>query len=147
MATFVTYSLLILDVLVIALLLQLIVFGPVWLIRRRRRAQAVPARGGRAAPAASASTVVPGSTGFGVGARKRRCDDCRSGWVGEPGSDASTLQLRMRRAARRRAKRRGRPVPAWAERRGWDRCPSCFSDNVRDSRRQAPRTAEQRAAR
>ena len=129
MATFVTYSLLILDVLVIALLIQLIVFGPVWLVRRRRRARTMPA-----APSPAVEHVAP--AGFGFGARKRRCDDCRSGWVGVPGSDASVLALRIRRAVRHRAKRHGRPVPEWAERRGWDRCPSCFSTNVRDSRRQ-----------
>jgi hypothetical protein len=137
MATFVTYSLLILDVLVIALLIQLIIFVPVWLVRRRRRTKAGPVRRGGATPREARPEVSSPSTGFGVGARKRRCDDCRSGWVGEPGSDASVLALRMRRAARRRAKREGRPVPEWAGRRGWDRCPSCFSTNVRDSRKQS----------
>jgi hypothetical protein len=135
-ATFVTYSLLILDVLVIALLIQLVVFGPIWLLRRRSRMQSVPQRRARTSTPAPVQPT-PGDAGFGVGARKRRCDDCRSGWVGEPGTDSSVLQLRLRRAARRRAKRGGRPVPEWAERRGWGRCPSCFSTNVRDSRRQS----------
>lgn len=141
MATFVTYSLLLLDVLVLALLLQLIVFGPVWLVRRRRRVQSARSRGGWAASSRTAPAAEPAATpesgGFGVGARKRRCDDCRSGWVGEPGTDSSVIALRLRRASRRRAKSKGRPVPEWAERRGWERCPSCFSTNVRDSRKQS----------
>jgi hypothetical protein len=120
LATAVTYGLLVLDVLVVAILIQLIVFGPVWLLRRR------------AAPVPAAHRAA----GFGAAARKRRCDDCRSGWVGSPGSDASLFILRRRRAARRRARAKARPAPAWAVRQGWDRCPSCFSTNVRDSRRQ-----------
>ena len=120
LATAVTYGLLVLDVLVVALLIELVVLGPVWLIRRRRGAR-VP---------------VEVSPGFGIGARKRRCDDCRSGWMGVPGTDASTFTLRRRRSARRRARAASRPAPAWAERQGWERCPSCFSTNVRDSRRQ-----------
>jgi hypothetical protein len=131
MATLVTYSLLVLDVLVLALLIQLVVFGPIWLVRRRRRSTA-----GSGSRAARASATADPGAGFGSGARKRRCDDCRSGWVGEPGTDASAFVLRLRRSARRRAQRSGRPVPNWAAKRGWDRCPSCLSTNVRDSRRQ-----------
>jgi hypothetical protein len=122
MATAVTYALLVLDVLVVALLVELIVLGPIWLIRRRR--------------ASGSAASTPRETGFGSEAHQRRCNTCRASWVGRPGTDASRLILILRRSARRRARRRKRPTPAWAARQGWGRCPSCFSTNVRDSRRQ-----------
>ena len=118
--------LLLLDVLVVALVLQLVVLGLLRLVRL--------ARGRPRAATSAPSTSSP--TGFGDPARKRRCDDCRSGWVGRPGTDASALVLRVRRSARHRAQRRQQTPPPWAAKQGWDRCPSCFSSAVRDSRHQ-----------
>jgi hypothetical protein len=132
----VTYALLLLDVLVVVLLVELVVLGPVWLLRRRRRSSRRPAAADTR-PRATATETAPGfGIGFGTGERRRRCENCRSGWTGRPNSDASVLTLWVRRAARRRARRRGRPAPAWAARQGWNRCPSCFSTAVRDSTRQ-----------
>ncbi len=134
MATLVSVLLLLLDVLVVALVLQLVVLGLLRLLRLARG-------GGRPRP-----RVAEAPTGFGepgsVGgtARKRRCDDCRSGWVGQPGTDASVMTLRFRRSARRRARSRRQPPPAWAAKQGWERCPSCFSSAVRDSRHQGDTT-------
>jgi Tfp pilus assembly protein PilV len=128
----VSVALVILDVLVVALILELIVLGLLRLVRMARRSSVPRERIGASVPSST------GATGFGAAtaARKRRCNNCRSGWIGEPGTDASVLVLRRRRRARRAARRRGTPVPAWAVKQGWNRCPSCFSRDVRDSRSQ-----------
>jgi hypothetical protein len=157
-ATAVTYGLLVLDVLVVVLLLELVLLAPVVIVRRLRRVPDVAGAGplpgsadhgsafraGDRSGSVSAGSVSAWSaagsvTGFGDVARNRRCDACRSGWLGRPGTDASLLVLRLRRFRRRRARSAGRPVPAWAVKQGWSRCPSCFSSRVRDSRRQHAR--------
>ena len=63
----------------------------------------------------------------------RRCDDCGVLWKGRPGQDASRLTMRLRRRVRRRTRERKADTPTWASRRGWSRCPSCLSTNVRTS--------------
>lgn len=131
MATLVSVLLLLFDVLVVALILQLVVLGLLRLVRLARGRGHTRTR----VPAATSETAF-GTPGAGPSPRKRRCDDCRSGWVGRPGTDASALALRMRRRARHRADRRQQPTPAWAAKQGWDRCPSCYSSAVRDSRHQ-----------
>lgn len=63
----------------------------------------------------------------------RRCDDCGVLWKGRPGQDASAATLRVRRWMRRRTRTSKTDTPGWAGRRGWSRCPSCLSTNVRTS--------------
>jgi hypothetical protein len=123
-------ALAVLDLVVIAVVLQLIVLGLTGAVRRARQAPVAP---------------EPADFGAGFGtptgvSRVRRCENCRSRWVGFPGPDDSPFVLRLRRIARRRARRRGQPAPEWARRKGWNRCPSCFSTAVRDSRRQSSAT-------
>ena len=64
----------------------------------------------------------------------RRCEDCGVLWKGRPSQDAGIATLRLRRWVRRRTRARKTDTPAWARRRGWSRCPSCLSTNVRTSR-------------
>jgi hypothetical protein len=64
----------------------------------------------------------------------RRCNRCSRRWRAVEGSDAAGWRVRLRRRARRTARRRGRPTPPWAAARGWARCPSCLSRDVRPSR-------------
>lgn len=64
----------------------------------------------------------------------RRCEDCGVLFQGRPGDDASTLALTLRRRIRRRTRAAKKHTPAWARRRGYRRCPSCLSTNVRTSR-------------
>lgn len=65
---------------------------------------------------------------------RRRCEACGQSWKGYRGRNHSKLGLRLRRRARRRAASREESPPAWARPRGWSRCPSCLSTDVRDSR-------------
>jgi hypothetical protein len=112
------YLLLVVDLLVVALVLTLPVLALLWLVGRPR-ARREPA------PTSGTEPVL------------RRCDACGVGWKGRPGDDARRLTLRLRRWKRRRTRARKKDTPAWARRRGWDRCPSCLSTDVRTSSRHA----------
>jgi len=65
-----------------------------------------------------------------------RCEDCRRRWRSHDAGRVSSLGLRLRRAVRRRARRRGKPTPEWAAAQGTARCPSCLSRNIRPSSQQ-----------
>ena len=112
------FALVLLDVLVVALILTAALLVPIVLVRRL-----LPHRADPSAPAVL-----------------RRCRSCGRRWEGHPGDDPpawlSRLRRRTRRKARRTARGRKRPEPAWARARGYDRCPSCLSHQVRDSRQQ-----------
>ena len=66
---------------------------------------------------------------------KRVCRSCGSRWYGSPDDDRGRLALWRARRARRRARKVEVVPPERAAKRGWSRCPSCFSTNVRDSTR------------
>jgi hypothetical protein len=66
-----------------------------------------------------------------------RCEDCKRAWFsGENQRSDSTPVLLVKRLARRRARTQKKIEPAWARATGSDRCPTCFSANVRPSSRQ-----------
>jgi hypothetical protein len=65
-----------------------------------------------------------------------RCNVCGLRWRSRGVGHVSTLGLRVRRSARRRARAAGRPSPEWAAARGTERCPSCLSRSIRPSRQQ-----------
>jgi hypothetical protein len=109
------WLLLAVDLLVVAVVLTLPLLALWWLLGRLR-----PRRG---APA-----LAPGERVL------RRCEACGVAWKGRPGEDAGALVLRLRRAVRRRTRARKLPTPSWTRRRGWSRCPSCLSTDVRTSR-------------
>jgi hypothetical protein len=108
------YLLLAVDLLVVALVLTLPLLGFWWLVGRPRRSAAEPQQ-----------RVL------------RRCDACGVGWKGTPRDDARAVTLKLRRWQRRRTRERKEDTPAWARRRGWSRCPSCLSTQVRTSSRHA----------
>lgn len=64
----------------------------------------------------------------------RRCEQCRNRWPARPEDNPGVLTLRRRRRVRRRRRARNQPIPDWAKARGWHRCPSCLSSQVRTSR-------------
>lgn len=109
------YLLLFVDLLVVAVILTLPLLALWWLVGRLRGAR----------PAGSTERVL------------RRCDACGVGWKGAPGEDASVPVLKLRRRTRRRTRANKKDTPAWARRRGWNRCPSCLSTKVRTSSRAA----------
>lgn len=112
------YLLLLVDLIVVAAVLTLPLLALWWLIGRARHAR----------PADATEPVL------------RRCDACGVGWKGRPGEDASVPVVRLRRRTRRRTRARRRDTPDWARRRGWSRCPSCLSTQVRtSSRAEGPR--------
>jgi hypothetical protein len=108
------YLLLAVDLLVVALVLTLPLLALWWLVGRPRRSAAEPQQ-----------QVL------------RRCDACGIGWKGTPGDDARVVTLKLRRWQRRRTRERKQDTPGWARRRGWSRCPSCLSRQVRTSSRHA----------
>ena len=110
----VAFALVLLDVLVVALILTAALLVPIALSRRL-----LPHRADPTAPAVL-----------------RRCRSCGRRWEGHPGDDPPAWLSRLRRRARRKARGQKRPEPAWARARGYDRCPSCLSHQVRDSRQQ-----------
>lgn len=114
------YLLLLLDLVVVALLLTVVGYLVVAVLSRVFR------RSRRRPPLDNAHTTW------------RRCESCKHRWEGAPGDEPSALTLRVRRAARRRARKRQRTLE-WARPQGWSRCPSCLSRQVRDSRRQTAR--------
>jgi hypothetical protein len=65
-----------------------------------------------------------------------RCNVCGLRWRSRGATHVSTLGLRVRRSARRRARAAGRSAPEWAAARGTQRCPSCLSRSIRPSRQQ-----------
>jgi hypothetical protein len=122
------YLLLAMNLLVVAALLALPVLL-VWYVIGRPR----PVPGGPPPPPDEDGPVAAGERAL------RRCDDCGVLWKGAPGSDASVTALKLRRWMRRRTRARKSDTPDWAKRRGWSRCPSCLSTNVRTSRAQRSR--------
>jgi len=121
------YLLLGLNLLVVAVVLSLPVLAVWWLIGTPR-----PVAGGPPAAADSdAADDEPVPSGERV---LRRCDDCGVLWKGAPGEDVSVRVLKLRRWRRRRTREKKQDTPGWAKRRGWSRCPSCLSTNVRTSR-------------
>lgn len=111
------YLLLALNVLVVAVVLSLPILLVWTLVGRPRPVPPMPGD--------------PEETGERV---LRRCEDCGVVFAGRPGDDASVLALRLRRRTRRRTREAKKDTPAWARRRGYWRCPSCLSTNVRTSR-------------
>lgn len=107
----VAYLLLALDVLVVAIVLALPVLA-LWALVGRRRPR--PPAGERVL---------------------RRCRSCGVLFRGRPGDDAAVLTLRLRRRVRRRTRDARTDTPAWARRRGYHRCPSCLSTDVRTAGR------------
>ena len=69
-------------------------------------------------------------------AEHRRCEECKSHWFAEPGTDQGRIMRALSRRARHAAREAGEATPDWAVKQGWDRCPSCGSRRVRRSRRQ-----------
>jgi hypothetical protein len=118
------YLLLLLDLLVVALVLTLPVLAVWWLIGRPPEPRRAVTRDG-----AAGTHPSPGERVL------RRCDGCGVGWKGRPGDDASVLVLKVRRWKRRSTRGKKQDTPAWAGRRGWSRCPSCLSTDVRTSSR------------
>ncbi len=132
---FVAYLLLVLPLLVVALVLTLPLLALLWLVgkpRDSRRHRAPRSHGTRSRPAAPEVAARADPDGRVL----RRCDACGTGWKDVPGHDIARTSLRVRRWARRRARRRGAEAPDWARRQGWSRCPSCLSTRVRTSSRQ-----------
>lgn len=111
----VAYLLLALDLLIVAVVLTLPLLALGWLLGRLRSSSS--------RPAGDSEPVL------------RRCDACGVGWKGRPGDDASVPVLSLRRRVRRRSRATRRDTPGWARRRGWSRCPSCLSTQVRTSSR------------
>lgn len=64
---------------------------------------------------------------------KRRCETCGSSWWSLPGQEVSGVGLQLRRSVRKFRRRHRSRSWAWTARKGWSRCPSCLSRNVRDS--------------
>ena len=118
------YLLLALNVLVVAIVLSLPVLLLWGLVGRPRPLPAPPP-----------SLAAPGEPLPAPGERVlRRCESCGVLWKGRPGDDASVLALKLRRRVRRRTREKKTDTPSWAKRRGWSRCPSCLSTDVRTSR-------------
>jgi hypothetical protein len=109
------WLLLAVDLLVVAVALTAPLLALWWLVGRPR-------------PRGDEPVLAPGETVL------RRCDGCGVAWKGRPGEDATALVLRLRRLVRRRTRSRRSDTPDWARRRGWARCPSCLSRQVRTSR-------------
>ncbi|HWG95396.1 MAG TPA: hypothetical protein VNU66_14375 [Mycobacteriales bacterium] len=109
------WLLLAVDLLVVAVVLTLPLLALWWLVGRPRPRRGTP-------------SLAPGERVL------RRCESCGVAWKGRPGEDASGPALRLRRAVRRRTRAREAPTRDWARRRGWSRCPSCLSTDVRTSR-------------
>lgn len=63
----------------------------------------------------------------------RRCERCRNRWPARPDDNPGVFTLRRRRRVRRRRRASKQPIPDWAKARGWHRCPSCLSSQVRTS--------------
>ena len=133
------YALLGLGLLAVAVVLALPVLAVWWLVGRPRPVPGTPppvttARPGAelepADDAAAPTTVLPGERVL------RRCEACGVLWKGAPGDDVSVAVLRLRRWMRRRTREKKTDTPSWARRRGWSRCPSCLSTDVRTSRAQ-----------
>lgn len=118
------YLLLALDLLVVAIVLSLPVLALWWLVGTPRPLPDPP-------PDLLDAESVPPAPGERV---LRRCEACGVLFKGRPGEDASVTSLRLRRWVRRRTRARKTDTPTWARRRGWSRCPSCLSTNVRTSR-------------
>lgn len=102
------------------------------LLRRQRVEVAPPERPAQLAPAAT-QAPAPAQLAPGKEPGTRRCRSCGSRWFGMPGSDRSRVVVLLARRTRRRTRAAGRPVPDWAVRQGWSRCPSCASTQVRAS--------------
>ncbi|MFP5220119.1 MAG: hypothetical protein ACLGIG_10360 [Actinomycetes bacterium] len=120
----VAYLLLALNLLVVAIILSLPVLALWWLIGTPRPLPDPP-------PELLTPSADPPAPGERV---LRRCQSCGVLWKGRPGDDASCATLKLRRWMRRRTRARKTDTPAWAKRRGWSRCPSCLSRDVRTSR-------------
>jgi hypothetical protein len=129
------YLLLAMNLLVVAVVLSLPVLALWWLIGRPR-----PVPGAPPPPLRTTATADDHDLPPAPGERAlRRCEDCGVLWKGTPGENASLTTLKLRRWMRRRTRARKTDTPDWAKRRGWNRCPSCLSTNVRTSRAQRSR--------
>ena len=117
------YLLLAVDLLVVATVLTLPVLALWWLVGRPRDEPISDHARGLDREPSSREPVL------------RRCDDCGVGWKGRPGDDAGVTVLKLRRRKRRSTREKKQDTPDWARRRGWSRCPSCLSTNVRTSSR------------